>query len=317
MRRWFDTRVLRAFVMAGGLVALLGSATSATAQMELAVIQGTVIDDAGKPLEGVSCKLKDLNRGREIELKTDKTGKFYRRGLQALEYEINVSKDGYQPINDKIKLVAGTDRRFDFKLAKASPVGSEEFVKGVEAFNKGDNQGAITAFEEALKKAPDALEVRVNLAIAYMRAGRPNDAIPQLEKAAALAPDDPRSLFQLGGAYVEVKQYDKAVAAFEKGLAKQPDLKDALAFEATNTLGAIYFAQGKIDEAVAQFQKALAVQPTAPGPNLGLGKCAFSKGNVDEALKYFNQVATSSPGTPEAAEAEAFIKELKKAGEPD
>ena len=142
MRRWFDTRVLRACVMAGGLVALLGSATSATAQMELAVIQGTVIDD-GRPAsrrgllqaQGPQSRPRDRTQDRQER-------QVLPPGPAGAGYEITVSKDGYQPINDKIKLVAGTDRRFDFKLAKASPVGSEEFVKGVEAFNKGDNQPA-------------------------------------------------------------------------------------------------------------------------------------------------------------------------------
>src|SRR6185503_1908825 len=73
-------------------------------QMELAVIQGTVKDEAGKPLEGVTFRLKDLGRGRETAIKSDKDGKFYRRGLQAVEYELVVEKAGYQSINDKIKL---------------------------------------------------------------------------------------------------------------------------------------------------------------------------------------------------------------------
>ncbi len=52
--------------------------------------------------------------------------------------------------------------------------------------------------------------------------------------------------------------------------------------------------------------------PDAAAPKLGLGKCAFSKGDVDQALQYFKQVVSSAPGTPEAAEAEVFIKELNK-----
>lgn len=291
---------------------LLLCAAAVSAQMELGVMQGTVTDESGRPLEGATLKLRDLDRGREITLTSDKNGRFYRRGLQAVEYQMIVEKPGYQPITDKVKLVAGTDRRFDFKLAKAAPAGAEDFAKGVAAYNKGDNAGAAQAFEAAVQKAPDLPEVRVNLALAYMRLNRPADAVAQLEKAAALGPNDARIQFQLGGAYVEMQALDKAVAAFESGLARQPDLSDAMAYEATVTLGAVYFAKGDNDKAAAQFERALKVRPGAAAPMLGLAKVHFSKGETDKALQLFDQIVAAHPGSPEATQAQSFIKELRK-----
>jgi tetratricopeptide (TPR) repeat protein len=307
---WVSVRRAVCVLLAMGAVAL--AAPALAGQMELAVLTGTVKDDAGKPLEGVTFRLKDVGRGRETTIKSDKEGRFYRRGLQAVEYELVVEKEGYQPIRDSIKLTAGTDRRFDFKLAKAAPEGAGDFAKGVEAYNRGDHQAAAQAFEAVLQKAPDLPEVRVNLALAYFRLSRTADAVAQLEKAAALAPNEPRVLFQLGGAYVEIKDLDKAAAAFENGLAKQPDLNDPLAYEATVTLGAVHFAKGDNDKAMARFEKALAAKPAAAAPTLGLAKIQFSKGDVPKALQLFEQVVQSAPGSPEAAEAEVFIKELKK-----
>jgi tetratricopeptide (TPR) repeat protein len=299
-------------IVLGAIGTAFLAAPIAAGQMELAVMQGTVKDEAGQPLEGVTFRMKDTGRGRETTIKSDKQGRFYRRGLQAVEYDLVVEKEGYQPINDKIKLTAGTEPRFDFKLVKAAPEGAGDFAKGVEAYNRGDNQAAVQAFEAAVQKAPDLPEVRVNLAMAYFRLQRTADAVAQLEKAASLAPDSPRVQFQLGGAYVEMQSLDKAMAAFEKGLAKQSDAADPLVWEATTTLGAVYFAKGENDKAIAQFEKALAARPNAAGPTLGLGKVHFSKGDVAKALELFEKVAASAPGTPEAAEAEVFIKELKK-----
>ena len=286
------------------------------AQMELGVMQGTVVDEAGKPIDGATLRLKDLERGREISLKSDKSGRFYRRGLQAVEYEMVVEKDGYQSIKDRVKLVAGTDRRFDFKLAKATPAGAEEFQQGVGAYNKGDFAAAAQAFEAAVQKAPSVPDLHVNLALAYFRLNRTPDAVAELEKAASLGPDEPKIQFQLGSAYVEMKEYDKAIAAFEKGLAKQPSLADPVAYEGTVTLGAVYFAKGDNDKAIAQYQKALAARPGSPGPTLGLGKAHFSKGEVDKALVLFEQVVAGHPGTPEATQAEAILKELRKSKSP-
>jgi len=304
--------VRRGVFVLGALAAVAFAAPAAAGQMELAVIQGTVKDEAGKPLEGVTFRLKDIGRGSETTIKSDKNGKFYRRGLQAVEYELVVEKEGYQAINDKVRLSAGENaRRYDFKLAKAAPEGAGDFAKGVEAYNKGDNAAAATAFEAAIAKAPDLPEIRVNLALAYFKLQRTADAVAQLEKAASLAPNNQTVQFQLGGAYVEMQSLDKAMAAFEKGLAIKSDATDPLVWEAVTTLGAVYFAKGDADKAIAQYEKALAVKPGAPAPTLGLGKVYFSKNDVAKALQLFEQVAAQK-GTPEAAEAEVFIKELKK-----
>ena len=291
---------------------LLVSTAGLSAQMELGVMQGVVSDEAGKPLEGVSFRIHDVDRGRDIIVKSDKSGRFYRRGLQAVEYEIFVEKPGYQPIHDKIKLTAGTDRRFDFKLVKAAPEGAGDFANGVKAFNAGDYQGAAQAFEAAVQKAPDVPELHVNLALAYFRLTRTTDAVAQLEKAASLAPDDPKVQFQLGSAYVEMKDLPKATAALERGLAKATDPKDPLVYEAHVTLGAVYFASSSNDKAQEQFTQALAQNPDGLGALLGIGKVYFAKGDAKQALSSFERVVAAHPNTPEATQAAAFIAELKK-----
>ena len=306
--------VTRSKVIAAlGLVALLCGATPAVAQMELGVIKGQILDEAGAPIEGVKIRLVNVDRGRQVVLTSDKDGRFYRRGLQAVEYEMTVERDGYQPISDKVKLVAGTDRNFDFKLAKAAAGGSKELQEGVAAFGSGNFEQAAKLFEAAIAQSPAVPALHVNLALAYFRLNRPNDAVASLEKAAALAPNDAAIQYQLGSAYVEMKAYDKAGASLEKGLASNPTLAtDPLAVEAVSTLGAVYFAQGKIPEAEAQFARVLAARPGAAGATLGMAKVHFSKNEVQKALELFDQVVANHPGTPEARQAETFIKELRK-----
>ena len=293
--------------------AMLWGAVPTSAQMELGVIKGRVVDEAGKPIEGVKVRLVNVDRGREVTLTTDKDGRFYRRGLQAVEYQMTVEREGYQPVNDKIKLVAGTDRDFDFKLAKAAAGGSKEFQEGVAAFTAGNFELAAKQFQAAIAQSPAVPALHVNLALAYFRLNRVPDAVASLEKAAALGPNEAAIQYQLGSAYVEMQAYDKAVAALEKGLAAKPDLTtDPLAVEAVSTLGAVYFAQGKVAEAETQFQRVLAAKPGAAGATLGMAKIHFSKSEVEKALALFEQVVANHPGTPEAKQAETFIKELRK-----
>jgi tetratricopeptide (TPR) repeat protein len=303
-------------VRALGIVAVMAAwlyAAPSAAQMELGVIKGLVVDEAGAPLAGVTIRLVNIDRGREVVITSGKDGRFYRRGLQAVEYELSVEREGYQPIKDKVKLVAGTDRNFDFTLAKAAAAGSAEFQAGVAAFGAGNFALAATQFEAAVARAPAVPALHVNLALAYARLNRLADAVASLEKAAALAPNDPAIHYQLGSAYVDLQSYEKAAAALEKGLAGKPNLAtDVLALEATTTLGAVYFAQGKIVDAEAQFVRVLGAKPGAAGASLGMAKIHFSKGEVEKALAVFTQIVADHPGTPEATQAATFIKELRK-----
>jgi tetratricopeptide (TPR) repeat protein len=306
-----STTRARRLAWAGALV-LMAWAAPVAAQMELAVFQGTITDEAGAPLDGVTIRLRDLERGSDTVLKSDKGGKFYRRGLRAIDYQMTVEKEGYQPINDKIRLTTANERRLEFKLAKASPAGSGEFAKATAAYNAGDFAGAAKLFEEVLAKAPNQPEARINLALVYLRLNKPEEAVAQLEQVAASGNTDPRVQFQLGGAYVDTKQLDKAVTAFETGLARQPDMKDPAAWEAAVTLGAVYFSKGDADKAAGLFEKTLAARPDSAPPMLGLAKVHASKGDVPKALELFDKVVAAHPGTPEAEQAAAFIKELRK-----
>jgi len=306
----------RGVVVAMVAAALVSSAAVSFAQGEMAVMQGNITAEDGTVLPEATIKLNDQARGRQFSIKADKKGYYYRRGLPYGEYAMVVEKEGYVSVNDKVRLGAGVEHRFDFKLGKGAPEGAKEFAEGFAAFGRGDNDAAVKAFEAAVQKAPELPEVHVNLALAYLRVGRKAEGVAALEKAATLSPDEPRTQFQLGGAYVEMADLDKAIVAFEKGLAKQPDLTNTLAYEATVALGAVYFAKGDAAKSIAQFEKALAARPGLPIPTLGLAKAYLSSGDADKALALFRQVVASAPGTPEATLADIFVKELEKTKAP-
>jgi tetratricopeptide (TPR) repeat protein len=298
-----------------GLLLFLGL-VSISAQVEMAIVRGTVVGEDGKPLEGVQFRLRDTERGRDVVFVTDADGRFYRRGLLPSVYEMIVEKEGYRPVRDRLTLTPGIDRRMSFELARAAPPGAEEFAQGLEAFHQGNFEAAVQAFEAALAKSPNLPEIHINLALAYVRLSRPTDAVAALERAATVAPDTPRVLFQLGGAYLELNELDKAATALEKGLADVTQIDDE-AYEATVALGAVYFARGDVDKAAIQFEKALSVRPDAATPKLGLGKVYASQGDLAKAIETFREVLKSAtPSSPEAVEAAAFIEELERAETP-
>ena len=54
------------------------------------------------------------------------------------------------------------------------------------------------------------------------------------------------------------------------------------------------------------------LDPSWQQPKLKLGLIAFSKGDKDTAIKIFESVIAADPNGPEAAQANAFLKELRK-----
>jgi tetratricopeptide (TPR) repeat protein len=157
---------------------------------------------------------------------------------------MTVEKDGYQPINDAVKL---RRHRPELRLRWRKPR-REGRRSSVLAWrpSRGNFDQAVTQFQAAIAQAPAVPALHVNLALAYFRLNRQAEAVASLEQAAALGPGDAAIQYQLGSAYVDMQAYDKAVAALQRGLATKPDLaKDLLAAEATAALGAVYFAQAR------------------------------------------------------------------------
>ena len=101
--------------------------------------------------------------------------------------------------------------------------------QGTEAYQKGDWDGALRAYEEAQKELPNSPELQYNLGDVYMKLGRNDDARRSYEAALGKASDKlkPRDYFNLGNALVGLDQKDDAVAAYRQALKLDPNFEPA------------------------------------------------------------------------------------------
>ena len=280
-------------------------------QSEFASLQGKVLDDQGQPIEGATLNLKDVTRGGETTFVTDKKGFFYRGNLRASEYELTISKAGYQGFRDRLSFKPGEESRQDFRLGPASSPAEDAFRKGVDAFSRGDYVSAAQAFEEVVRLAPDSAEGHTNLGLAYLQLSRTEEAVAALEEASRLAPDSFATGVQLAAAYAQANQTEKAIGAFENAFTKRHGPSDPIAVEARLGVGSLYFATGRVADAIDTYQKVLETSPGSAGALLGLGKCYFNSGEVERARQYLEDVVATAPDSPEAAEARRFLEQLK------
>lgn len=107
-----------ALVCALGCSALL--AGSALGQSATAIVSGTVTDDTGGALPGVTITVANRSNGVAQTLVTGPEGRFRAVALQPAPYELTAELAGFATIKRIITLNVGSDATVDFKMGVAS-----------------------------------------------------------------------------------------------------------------------------------------------------------------------------------------------------
>jgi predicted Zn-dependent protease len=99
--------------------------------------------------------------------------------------------------------------------------------QGKEAMAAGRFDEAASLYGAIVRALPSEPGMQMNLGMALVMGGRPQEAVPHLQTALRLKPDLlPASLF-LGAAHADLGQTAKAVEPLQKFVAAQPDHHDA------------------------------------------------------------------------------------------
>ena len=170
------------------------------------------------------------------------------------------------------------------EIAKQQPARSEFYVELGEAWlNAGNPRNAVSAFDQAVKRAPNSNVALLDLAGALTQSGQNARAIEVLKHGLEKGLSDPLLWYQLG---LAARDSD----AFTKALALDPDLA-----EAHNALGELLAGSGDLARAESEFREALVVEPDLPAAQSNLGHALAAKGNLPEAAWYFERAVRRSP----------------------
>src|SRR6059036_2052446 len=216
-------------------LALLTFALPAAAQ---GLVNGTVTDVQGQPVEGASVTIEQEGTNRHFDMKTNKKGEFTQIGLASGNYKITATKD---------KMTASQPAR----ISQGRPA-AVKLVLGAAA--PGDNAAA-----NALRKVLDE-------AIAASNAGKYDDAIAGFTKATETNATCSACYYNIGYNYAQKKGYDNAEKNYKKAIELKADYADAY-----SGLASIYNAQRKFDLAAAASTKASELSASAAGGAAGGG----------------------------------------------
>jgi tetratricopeptide (TPR) repeat protein len=271
VRRQYGRRGLVLFMF---LIAL-ALALPAAAQ---GLVQGTVTDAQGQPIDGAAVSIEQDGTNRHFDMKTNKKGEFMQIGLSSGKYKVTATKD---------KMTASKD----VQISQGKPA-SAKLVLGAAAAAPADNAAAA-----ALRKVLDE-------AIAASNAGRYDEAIAGFQKATETNAACFACYNNIGYNYVQKKDYDKAEASYKKAVELKPDYAEAYA-----GLASVYNAQRKFDLAAAASAKATELSSTLGGGNTASGGAdafynqgviLWNGGKVAEAKKAFESAIQANPNHAEA-----------------
>ncbi|PYR27350.1 MAG: hypothetical protein DMF92_16485, partial [Acidobacteria bacterium] len=125
-------------------------------------------------------------------------------------------------------------------------------ILGSALADKGEFDGAIAEFREALRLEPDSASAHGNLGLALASHQAREEAIVHLRRSLQLDPGNSRAHYALAGILLDARQYDGAIDELRAALRVTPD-----AVEIHDGLGIVLASQGKLDEAIDEFRASL------------------------------------------------------------
>jgi tetratricopeptide (TPR) repeat protein len=249
-------------------------------------------------------------------------------GLRTGNWKFTAEAPGFQPQSGSanVRTIGAPNPPMEFTLAPGVAAGPAGLSKEVQAELKsaddlrmaGQFDQAISAYQAIKAKNPSLTMINMVIGGAYrQKAAKESDkaarqalfeqAIASYQEMLKADPSNDRAKIEIGMTHMQGGNLDAA----EQALTPIAESTNANR-EVFYNLGEIKFNKGDAAGAEALYKRASDADPSWAQPKVKLGLIAFSKGDKDTAIKIFEGVIASHPGTPEAAQAEAFLKELKK-----
>ena len=152
---------------------------------------------------------------------------------------------------------------------------------------KGDNKAAVIQLKNALKKAPDNAEARLELGELYNASGDSVSAESELRKALALGSDRRLVLPQLALALLDTGRNEQLLEETKNDAAGSASL--------LASRGNAQLALKQIADAHQSFSQAVASEPGSVEGSIGLAKCALFENDDATATRISDKLIATAP----------------------
>lgn len=312
-------RLIGAALLAAVTVAAAGSPLLAQEWAGRGRMQGTVIDEQGKPVDKAKVSFLRGEKGPKPVF-TDAKGRWAVGGLGQGDWTVVIEKEGYQLSEGAVKVneygaapsIPVTLKKAVMQEAAAADTkGSEAMgyiTKGNELIAAKQYAQGRAEYEKALPllEAENQPAVQRGIAIALYQEGKVDQAVETLKTGVLAAKPDDQAALQLivnwlvgAGKEEEAKQY---IARLPQGTTIDPASLLNLGIKAYN--------DQKLDEAAGHFNRVVQENPQLADAYYYRGLVFLAQSKTAEAKADFQKVLDINPKHDKADEVREFLKSL-------
>jgi Flp pilus assembly protein TadD len=305
--------MMKKFALVSALILVSSLVLSAQDWKGKGRVGGVVLDEAGKPLEGVTVKLFSLKAQEGLQVKTDKTGRWMAAWIRSGGWNIDFEKIGYGP-KKIIVDISESKKNPDIELSLAKVAGlvitdevKDLLGRGNELFDKKDYDGALTLYQEILTKYPEAYPVYRNVGNCYFAQEKYDLAEESYLKLLEKNPKDVEGIIAIGNCYANRGNPEKALEWY--GKVEFDKIDDPIVLF---NLGTNYYNNAKFEDALKFYQKAVEKQKDSTDALFQLGLTYLNLQKNAEAIASFESYLKIDAESQRADQVKAFLDYLRK-----
>ena len=181
----------------------------------------------------------------------------------SINQNILIAKTGFNlgiPINTSLRLLASARVDLGVKVPSApvatGPKADDFYIQGNEKYNKGDYQGALVAYNQAIQLNPNYAKAYSNRGLARYQSGDKQRAIQDYNQALKINPNDVPAYYNRGNARSGLGDKQGAIADYNRALEINPNLADTYL-----NRGMFRFILKDYQGAIADYNRALRINP--------------------------------------------------------
>ena len=186
---------------------------------------------------------------------------------------------------------------FSFSISIAA-ANVDSYLKGIEAYYKGDYKKAVSTFDNVLQKNPQnslKIDTLYFQTLSYSKLFKVNEAKNNIKQLEHLGYELGKLYWELGKVYLNEKGqfdsafYSEALEQFEK--ARDLGITSA---DFHRDMAFCYQELGRLSKAASEYKKALLYKGEAKD-YLNLASLAKKMGNTEEAIQYYEKAIEIQP----------------------
>lgn len=202
------------------------------------------------------------------------------------KHTYKVTADGYEAVSGTVTLSAGDTETLKINLPVLAQAQKQEvytaedfYYSGVNAYNAGDNESAISDLTEAIRLDPSSAKAYLARGDAYGMLRDKNGAHDDYVRAAEI--------------YRFNKKYSTAISAYNNALKWSEESITAHMGRAS-----LFLAQGEPVAAIADYETVIRLDRRNFDAYIGLGRARFERGNYKKAIKAFKDARSIDEQNP-------------------